>query len=358
MAQCKWCNKSGWFMFLDHTGLCNQCSKIIRFEAQQRIKLVTDSVKIVNNSKNLDTRLSRLELIYENANMLYKFEQRGISIFKDKPSAVLEQLRGKKDQIILEGMRIAVDEAEKKSAEAKTIKAKITPMAKVLSNIALYKEKLDDKNTLSPLEQRVKNKIQIFQNSNWSNSSENENRNKVEQQVIEYIEKRMFNDASMAVASYEAKQVFSRGMGIDWNHYDPKRQTEILNSIFNNKPEILSKLEDAKLESLRIGAAMMELWGDNSASKWLPPNFETGLSIDNDSAARMLLFNSQHEETLKGYAESGVDQYVEILATPDSCESCKKLEGKRYELDKAPKLPNPNCTHEMGCRCVYLPCVD
>lgn len=191
-------------------------------------------------------------------------------------------------------------------------------------------------------------------------ASEKEKRIKVDQQVMEYIGKRMFREASMAVASYEAEQVFSRGIGIDWKNYDGKPQTNILNSIFNNdKPEILSKLDDSKLETLRIGAAMMELWGENTASKWLPPNFETGSSIDNDSAARMLLFNSQHKETLKGYAESGV-QYVEILAANDSnsCESCKKLSGQRFKLGRVPELPNPNCTYKLGCRCVYLPCVD
>ncbi len=189
-------------------------------------------------------------------------------------------------------------------------------------------------------------------------ASEREKRTKVEQQAIDYLAKRMFKEASLTVADYEAEQAFPRGIGIDWKHYNHKRQIETLISIFNNKPEILSKLEDTKLEPLRIGAAMMELWGENTASKWLPANFETGLSIDNDSAARMLLFNSQHKETLKQYGESGVIQYVEILATPNSCESCKKLQGKRYKLNEAPKLPNPSCTHELGCRCVYLPCVD
>jgi hypothetical protein len=168
----------------------------------------------------------------------------------------------------------------------------------------------------------------------------------------------VFKEASLAVANYEAEQVFSRGMGIDWKYHNPKHEIEILNSIFNNRPEILSKLGDAKLEPLRMSAAMMEIWGENTASKWLPASFETGLSINNDNAARMLLFNSRNKETLKQYSESGVVQYVEILATPESCESCKMLESKRYKVSEAPKLPNPNCTHELGCRCVYLPCVD
>lgn len=185
-------------------------------------------------------------------------------------------------------------------------------------------------------------------------ASEKEKRLKVEEQVIDYLAKRMFKEASITVANYEAGQVFARGIGVDWKHHNPKREIEILYSIFNNKPEILSKLEDAKLEPLRIGAAMMELWGENRASKWLPADFETGISMDKDSAARMLVFNAQGKETLKEFNESGVVKYIEILATPDSCESCKKLKGKRYKLSEAPKLPNPNCTHELGCRCVYL----
>ena len=83
-------------------------------------------------------------------------------------------------------------------------------------------------------------------------------------------------------------------------------------------------------------------------------NLETGLSMDNDSAARMLLFSAEHKQKLKQYSESGFVKYVGILATANSCESCKKLEGKRYKLNEAPILPNPSCTHELGCRCVYL----
>ena len=101
----------------------------------------------------------------------------------------------------------------------------------------------------------------------------------------------------------------------------------------------------------------MALWGTNMAKKWLPANFETGMSFDNDTAARMFLFPALRRAALEDYRKSGL-QYVQILTTPESCNSCKKLEGKRYILSNVPELPNPNCTDEMGCRCVYAPCVD
>lgn len=303
MAQCKWCNISGWFIFLDSAGLCNQCSKIVKLEVQQRMRIVNESVKIVDNSKNLETRLSRLNLIYEQLNELYKFEQHGIDIIKPSPSNILEQLRGKKDQIILEVMSLKAEEAQKRSALAKTLYLKSTPLLKVLENITEYKEKLDDPNILSALEQRVKNTIQTLHIdghliraqvgsdiAKQHTSLESEKRNKVEQQAMDYLITRLFKEASLAVANFEAEQVVSRGLGVDWKHYDPKSQIEILDSIFkSDKPGILSKLDDNKLEPLRIAAAMMEMWGTNTATKWLPANFETGLSMDNDSVVRMIL---------------------------------------------------------------------
>ena len=187
--------------------------------------------------------------------------------------------------------------------------------------------------------------------------AEKEKRNNAESQVMEYLTKRKFREASLAVAAYEAEQVFPRGMGIDWKHYNPKNDIETLNTIFENKPKILDSLGNEKLEALRIAAAMMALWGENKAKKWLPTDFETGLSLDNDAAARMFLFTCVHGGTLERYRSSGLE-CVEILAASDSCESCKKLAGKHYKLDEAPELPNPNCTHKMGCRCCFLPVVS
>jgi len=187
--------------------------------------------------------------------------------------------------------------------------------------------------------------------------AEQEHRNRVECEVMEYIIKRKFREASLTVAAFEQKQLFPRGIGIDWKQYNPDRHIEILKTIFESKPKIIAQLENEKTEALRLGAAMTALWGTNMAKKWLPANFETGMSFDNDTAARMFLFPALRRAALEDYRKSGL-QYVQILTTPESCNSCKKLEGKRYILSNVPELPNPNCTDEMGCRCVYAPCVD
>jgi len=188
-------------------------------------------------------------------------------------------------------------------------------------------------------------------------TSQKEKRLKIEQQIKDYLAKRMFKEASLTVANFEAEQVFARGLGVDWKHYNPNRDVEILKTIYDKKPEILNQLDDSKLEFFRLAAGMMLLWGESRATKWLPPDFETGLRLDQDTAARMFLFNAQSIATLKQFKEMGIKN-VEVLGTSDSCESCQKTVGKRYILSEAPTLPNPNCTHELGCRCVHLARTD
>lgn len=195
--------------------------------------------------------------------------------------------------------------------------------------------------------------------------AEKEKRAQVERQVIEYLTERRFREASLAVSAWEREQVFPIGLatGIASEKQNSNRDVEtsqnrikMLNTIFESKPKILARLGNEKLETLRIAAAMMALWGENKAKKWLPDDFETGLSFDSDTTVRMFNFQAVHKGTLEGYRKSGVE-YVEVLTAPDSCESCKKLAGKHYKLDEAPELPNPNCTDKMGCRCCFLPVV-
>lgn len=186
-------------------------------------------------------------------------------------------------------------------------------------------------------------------------ANEKAKRRKVEQQVMECLRQRKFKDASVAVASYEAEQVFPRGIGIDWKHHNPAHDIAMLNAIFGSKPKILARLNDSQSDALRLVAGMMYLWGTNQGKEWLPPDFETDLAMDNDAAARMFLFHATHRVNIANYKQSGVVKQVEILAAQDSCDACKKISGKRFKLSEVPELPYEHCTHEMGCRCTLLP---
>jgi len=71
----------------------------------------------------------------------------------------------------------------------------------------------------------------------------------------------------------------------------------------------------------------------------------------------MKLRHSRSE--LENYRKSGVKK-IEVLATPESCKHCLKLDGKTFSVAKAlknPPVPVEECDQELGygCRCTYLP---
>lgn len=178
-----------------------------------------------------------------------------------------------------------------------------------------------------------------------------EKRPAAEARSFEQLHARDFRGASLTVANFEAEQVSPRGVNVKWKNYDPSNDVAKLEAIFSGKPKILSRLTNEQLDALRVPAAMMELWGVSTCEKWIPRDFCTDLAIDNNTAARMLMFFAMHRANIDDYKKSGVVKYIEILSSEDPCDTCKKLSKKKYRLNDTPELPHEHCTHEMGCRC-------
>jgi hypothetical protein len=182
-------------------------------------------------------------------------------------------------------------------------------------------------------------------------ASEKERRAAAEQEVLALLQKRKFKEASLLVASYEAKCVFSRGIGIDWQNYDPSREVVVLKAVFGGRPKALARLDQSKLEPLRLAAGMMLLWGTNTAQSRLPTGLETGLAVDSNAAARMLSSYGIYRANLEEYGKSRY-RFVTISTCNDGfvCEACRNLAGK-HKLSEVPELPYEKCTSDMGCRC-------
>ena len=171
-----------------------------------------------------------------------------------------------------------------------------------------------------------------------------------------------FAGASQTVAAFEAAQVFPRGMGIDWAKHNVSRDVSQLKMIFEIKPKILDSLAGGEWEPLRIAAGMMALWGTGRAEAWLPPSFVGVPKFDADTAARMLLFASSNKLRLAEYrqlSDRGVRMKgLRVSVTGGSCQTCKKMAGKRYGFEDFPELPHAGCTHRNGCRCLAMPVLD
>lgn len=181
-------------------------------------------------------------------------------------------------------------------------------------------------------------------------AQEAQKRASVEDQTFRALKKGKFYEASEMMAAFEARQVFSRGIGIDWNNYDPSRDVEMLEMIFAAQPNILSSLNNEQMEHLRPAAGMMYLWGISQATAWLPSSLETNLELDNDTAARMIMFYASHKRNIAGLRAAEA-KTVKILSADDSCPSCKRLSESNHKISEVPELPYEKCTHRMGCRC-------
>ena len=177
----------------------------------------------------------------------------------------------------------------------------------------------------------------------------------VEQLALQALQQRQFERASKLVASFEASQVFPRGINIDWKNHNHKRDVALLAAIFASWPKILASLKENQLFQLRVAAGMIHLWGTSDADDWLPQDLTTDLVMDNSAAARMLLFYVIHKAELEQYRLLRV-KCLEISVTKDdcSCQECALLVNRKYQLENIPELPYEKCTSELGCRCVLL----
>lgn len=184
---------------------------------------------------------------------------------------------------------------------------------------------------------------------------EKEKTEKAKKEVIRLLKHREFLNATRIITKFESSQVFPRGLGVERNNYSGESDVEVLQVIFGKIPGILNGIDEGCLENLRLAAAMMQLWGTNRESPWLPNDLKTGIHLDGDAAARMFVFHALHLRNIKQYKNAGI-KTVEILGVNDAnaCSTCRNISGNKYNINNVPELPNPNCTSEIGCRCTTV----
>lgn len=49
--------------------------------------------------------------------------------------------------------------------------------------------------------------------------------------------------------------------------------------------------------------------------------------------------------------------HIRIVVSADCCPACHEAEGV-YQKDEVPVLPVEGCSHNLGCRCYYMPVLD
>jgi hypothetical protein len=178
------------------------------------------------------------------------------------------------------------------------------------------------------------------------------NRMIMEEALIDLITRGQFRNAVTTMASFEASQVFPRGMNVDWTHYDPKPDERILQLIFSRLPRAAAEVPAQFLPTCRVGAAMLHLiWNVGQVTSWLSShipgeNKDRLFKIASDLCSHALFLNE-----IDSLKRLGIHR-VTLRTCNDQlvCASCRALAEKSYDIKDPPQIPNPNCSSTV-CRC-------
>lgn len=103
MSKCIMCGKGGKIFgpALTEEGLCKYCDSNYVHELNQVGRILMESVKIVNNTKNVQTLISRMDLIVEKASRLVKYEKLNLPTVEPPPTQILNDFEVERDDFIL-----------------------------------------------------------------------------------------------------------------------------------------------------------------------------------------------------------------------------------------------------------------
>ena len=73
----------------ENFGLCFKCARQRDLDLEQRGRIINDSIRIIDNSKNIETKMKRLDMIDKHAKHLLRYEEKGIPTLNPLPSFLL-----------------------------------------------------------------------------------------------------------------------------------------------------------------------------------------------------------------------------------------------------------------------------
>lgn len=157
MPQCKRCGKKGFFLSLHPNGLCEECNTFVVSDVYERVRCIRDSMKVMDKSKNISTRLSRCDVILEHAQALLEYEQLGIPTIDPSPSSLISELVEERDEIIIESVTTKAENALSRADLSTSPKTSRSAANKALLEMRDGRRLLKDPSLLDSLEERIKN---------------------------------------------------------------------------------------------------------------------------------------------------------------------------------------------------------
>jgi hypothetical protein len=139
MARCKWCDRKGLFLFVTKDGICKNCSILINKEAQSRLRVISESKKIVEESINPATISGRTQTIIDHLDALQKFEDKGIQPLNFPILEILKDATYDNNEMITALFCDEYVHNKRKISKYKTEKSKVKALDKFISKANEFK---------------------------------------------------------------------------------------------------------------------------------------------------------------------------------------------------------------------------
>ncbi|HHW26215.1 MAG TPA: hypothetical protein GXX23_02615 [Firmicutes bacterium] len=143
MGECRLCGRKGWLVSVNQYGLCMNCQSAVAVETSSRLRVINESSEIIRNSKNLATRLSRCDVLEENARELRKYEERGLPVTNPLPSQLMALAQQLREEVLSEEAVKILDAARAKADVVATPKARVSALSAGLLKITELCGKID-----------------------------------------------------------------------------------------------------------------------------------------------------------------------------------------------------------------------
>jgi hypothetical protein len=171
------------------------------------------------------------------------------------------------------------------------------------------------------------------------------------QDALSLLHKMDFIEAVKVVHDYEAKQVFTRGINVDWGHpLSITSDIDFIKLIFESHPSLLESVSEHKMIHLRVAASMFHLGVGNRGDikKWLPSDFEISSPLDPENATLYLFNHSAYKRDLR---EGASFKKVSLTSWDNNeCNACQSVAGRKYKIKDVPELPPDGCKFPSACR--------
>ena len=84
---------------------------------------------------------------------------------------------------------------------------------------------------------------------------------------------------------------------------------------------------------------------------------------DAETTVAMLLSHARYCRRMFELNDKDITAFIKEIEfssidNNDTCAACRKMNGRKYKINKFPELPYPKCTSPVGCRCSVFAVFD